>query len=412
MVIDRNYVCFQLYKLILCYWLNNVSFDVYLIYLNRYSLSMDNENKKAQLNYFKLKHYNGMYEQNYRIDNNLLNLLSTVKSKRVWRLLEYIVRHLDPYPMDLINDDDYVNAFFKSGGTSIDEKYRTLTINASDYIKTTLSNKTHGYQEFTQDAIALLNYRHVSDVNIMSYTSSSISVISVIESAKFYIRRRDHDVHTTHDFERFTSRNVLTTTDQKKLYSAHKIDVVLTPSIAKHMLLLTECFTVYDAKILDSLPLVPRRLYLLLRMHANANKSQDKNGGWSITLDLERLNALFAVNYKSISELLKNTKSFEQVNQLSDLALTAIPDHKSKLGKRITKVVLFFSNKDNSNTVTRPALRHRPRVVKGSHAEGVWARENLLILTRYQRDLESIGCRLDKTDEKRLVKYKRIIGMS
>lgn len=373
---------------------------------------MDIENKKAQLNFFKLKHNKGMYEQNYRIDNDLLNLLSTVTNKRVWRLIEYIVRHLDPYPMDLINDADYVSAFFKSGGTSIDEKYRTLSINASDYIQTTLSNKTHGYQEFTQDAIALLNYRHVSDVNIMSYTSSSISVLSVIESAKFYVRRRDHDVHTTHDFHRFTSRNELTTSDQKKLYSAHKIDFVLTPSIAKHLLLLTDCFTIYNGKIIDSLPLVSRRLYLLLRMHANANKSKDINNGWSISLDLPRLNALFVVNYKSISELLKNTKSFEHVNQLSDLALTAIPDQNSKQGKRITKAVLFFSNKDNSNAVTRPALRHRPRVVKGSHAEGVWARENLSLLTRYQRDLASIGSQLDKTDEKRLVRYKRIIGMT
>lgn len=60
----------------------------------------------------------------------------------------------------------------------------------------------------------------------------------------------------------------------------------------------------------------------------------------------------------------------------------------------------------------RPRLHRRPKVTKGSHAEGEWQRANLKLLAQYQTDLKSWDstARLTIPDLRKLIEYSRLFG--
>ncbi len=58
----------------------------------------------------------------------------------------------------------------------------------------------------------------------------------------------------------------------------------------------------------------------------------------------------------------------------------------------------------------RPRLKRRPKVVKGSHEEGVWMRKNLALLLDYEKALKEYDCaeKLDIKDVERIAEYSSI----
>lgn len=60
----------------------------------------------------------------------------------------------------------------------------------------------------------------------------------------------------------------------------------------------------------------------------------------------------------------------------------------------------------------RPRLNRRPKVKKGSHAEGEWQRANLKLLAQYQADLKNWDstARLTIPDLKKLIEYSRLFA--
>lgn len=60
----------------------------------------------------------------------------------------------------------------------------------------------------------------------------------------------------------------------------------------------------------------------------------------------------------------------------------------------------------------RPRLIRRPRVTKGSHAEGEWQRSNLKLLAQYQTDLKNWDstARLTIPDLRKLIEYSRLFA--
>ncbi|MGB5444022.1 MAG: replication initiation protein [Psychromonas sp.] len=60
----------------------------------------------------------------------------------------------------------------------------------------------------------------------------------------------------------------------------------------------------------------------------------------------------------------------------------------------------------------RPRLLRRPKVTKGSHAEGEWQRANLKLLVQYQKDLKNWDntARLTIPDLRKLIDYSRLFA--
>jgi len=60
----------------------------------------------------------------------------------------------------------------------------------------------------------------------------------------------------------------------------------------------------------------------------------------------------------------------------------------------------------------RPRLLRRPKVTKGSHAEGEWQRSNLKLLSQYQTNLKSWDktARLTIPDLRKLIEYSRLFA--
>lgn len=60
----------------------------------------------------------------------------------------------------------------------------------------------------------------------------------------------------------------------------------------------------------------------------------------------------------------------------------------------------------------RPRLLRRPKVTKGSHAEGEWQRANLQLLVQYQKDLKNWDniARLTIPDLRKLIDYSRLFA--
>lgn len=61
----------------------------------------------------------------------------------------------------------------------------------------------------------------------------------------------------------------------------------------------------------------------------------------------------------------------------------------------------------------RPRLLRRPKVTKGSHAEGEWQRSNLKLLAQYQTDLKNWdnAARLTIPDLRKLIDYSRLFAL-
>lgn len=103
--------------------------------------------------------------------------------------------------------------------------------------------------------------------------------------------------------------------------------------------------------------------------------------------------------------------AINRINNQTDLSVSY---KLIKEGRAVKKIVfVFISDKE---TVTakplRPRLPGRPRVVKDSDAEGLWARECIKILEKYQTELLAYDNKsmLPIRDAEKLVSYYRIIG--
>ena len=103
--------------------------------------------------------------------------------------------------------------------------------------------------------------------------------------------------------------------------------------------------------------------------------------------------------------------AIEKINAHTDVRVTFKP---KKMGNCITAIEFsyFTQCSSESEEFARPRLSRRPKVNKGSHAEGVWARGNLNRLGNYElsNQNENPAFRLAKADIRRCITYEKIIG--
>lgn len=153
------------------------------------------------------------------------------------------------------------------------------------------------------------------------------------------------------------------------------------------------------------------RLYQWLYKAKNLNSSKS---GDVVTVQLEidwmksqaALNGAYdrweAFNRKVL------TPAIERINVNTDLSVIYEP---IKTGRKVTAVK--FSYVVESSAVKkplRPRLFRRPKVVKGSHEEGVWMRKNLALLLGYESKLKKYDpeAKLSLPDLRKMAEYASI----
>jgi len=103
--------------------------------------------------------------------------------------------------------------------------------------------------------------------------------------------------------------------------------------------------------------------------------------------------------------------AIEKINAHTDICVKFKP---KKMGNCITAIEFAYSTQcpSKSEHIARPRLARRPKVKKGSHEEGVWARVNLNRLGGYElsNQNENPAFRLAKADIRRCITYAKIIG--
>lgn len=101
--------------------------------------------------------------------------------------------------------------------------------------------------------------------------------------------------------------------------------------------------------------------------------------------------------------------AIEKINAHTDLCVTFQP---KKMGNCITAIEFSYTPQSDGQHIARPRLARRPKVKKGSHEEGVWARVNLNRLGGYElsNQNENPSFRLEKVDIERCIMYAKILG--
>lgn len=98
----------------------------------------------------------------------------------------------------------------------------------------------------------------------------------------------------------------------------------------------------------------------------------------------------------------------KQGRKIHSLTFTYI-DELAKITKQLENgEIVALSNQKP----IRPRLLRRPKVTKGSHAEGEWQRANLKLLSQYQSDLKvwDSAARLTIPDLRKLIDYSRLFA--
>jgi plasmid replication initiation protein len=99
----------------------------------------------------------------------------------------------------------------------------------------------------------------------------------------------------------------------------------------------------------------------------------------------------------------------DKINANTDISVFYEP---IKLGRKVTAVKFsYVLEKDNSCIKPiRPRLYRRPKVIKGSHEEGVWMRKNLALLLEYEVQLKRYDDRakLPLSDLRKIAEYASI----
>ena len=116
--------------------------------------------------------------------------------------------------------------------------------------------------------------------------------------------------------------------------------------------------------------------------------------------------------------------AIDAINQKTNLSVSYIVTKQGRKVHALTftyideveKVTKALENGEEVELVSqkpiRPRLLRRPKVKKGSHAEGEWQRANFKLLAQYQTDLKNwdSAARLTIPDLKKLIEYSRLFG--
>lgn len=159
------------------------------------------------------------------------------------------------------------------------------------------------------------------------------------------------------------------------------------------------------------------RLYQLLKQKEKF-LNHKRNGRVVVELKLEWMKGIAGLqnSYQDWREFKRRVivPALKKINYNTDIDVVFKPQ---KIGKCVVGVEFSYTCKKRDEAFKlpcRPRIKKRPRVAKGSHGEGVWARNNLSMLGEYELVMQNAqgNFKLPKKDIERCFQYAKIIGDS
>lgn len=189
--------------------------------------------------------------------------------------------------------------------------------------------------------------------------------------------------------------------------------IEFSPKIEPYLFELKERFTAINFEFAAKLNTpFSFRLYQWLYKAKKLNKHK-KNQSVEVVLSVEWMKSQVAIagEYERWDNF--NCRlirpSIEKINAHTDLSVIYEP---VKEGRKVTAVRFSYvvETERTSSKPLRPRLFRRPKVVKGSHAEGEWMRKNLSLLLEYERALSAYdpSAKLALADLRKMAEYASI----
>ncbi|EPX6970179.1 replication initiation protein [Vibrio parahaemolyticus] len=154
------------------------------------------------------------------------------------------------------------------------------------------------------------------------------------------------------------------------------------------------------------------RLYQWLSKFRNLEKSKDGETV-SVVLNIDWMKAQSGLDGKHKTWGKFRDKvvqpAVDKINAETDLSVIWKP---VKTGRAVTAVKFNYIVELNAiSKPVRPRLNRRPKVVKGSHEEGVWMRKNLALLKKYRAELKAYDSEAKMTlpDLRTMLEYSKVV---
>mgnify|MGYP000592651283 CR=1 FL=1 len=198
-----------------------------------------------------------------------------------------------------------------------------------------------------------------------------------------------------------------------------KLELEFTPQVAPYLFELQGNFTKVNFEYASRLSTpFSFRLYQWLTREYRIKKGQY----YDLTLSIDEIkwNAGLENSYPTWMNFKKRViqPSIDAINQKTNLSVSYSV---TKLGRKVHSLTFTYIDEvkalNNGEEVElsnqkpiRPRLLRRPKVTKGSHAEGEWQRSNLKLLAQYQTDLKNWdnAARLTIPDLRKLISYSKV----
>lgn len=228
----------------------------------------------------------------------------------------------------------------------------------------------------------------VSDF-INTYSIDNKNIYAELRDAVRSIMRKPVKMYNekTEMFEEYAwlTKNAYSKTD-----GSHVI-MKFSSDIAPYLFELKERFTKIDFKYSAKLNTpFSFRLYQWLKKYENLNKNRN-NEIVCVELDIEwmKLQSQMVGSYERWGDFKDKViqPSVDKINAETDLSVIWKP---VKTGRKVSSVQFNYVVEVASvKKPLRPRLVRRPKVIKGSHQEGVWMRRNLSLLLDYEKALKA-----------------------
>lgn len=188
--------------------------------------------------------------------------------------------------------------------------------------------------------------------------------------------------------------------------------IQFSPLIEPYLFELKERFTQIDFKYASRLNTpFSFRLYQWLKRSENLHNSK-KGDSIGVLLDIDwmKTQAALSGKYERWGDFRDRTlqPAIDKINRETELSIIWKP---IKQGRKVHAIQFNYVVEVGAFTKPqRPRLNRRPKVVKGSHEEGVWMRKNLKLLLDYELALKEYDpmARLEIKDLERVVEYTSI----
>ncbi len=341
----------------------------------------------------------------FRVSNDVISGLMAMNSSS-WRMFEFVAMHLDIYPLELRLNDEFLESI-NQGKKYIPSEFRTVTLTAADYVKTFKLTDVAGRKQFVRDALSLFNEA------VEIFQGSTIRMSRPVTDLEFEVERRVKGQGAV--VEKFYAGEMLGT--KPAASQAARLTIEINENLAMAMLFVVKNFTRLDNKIKARLSPAANKLYTYLKMQVESEAKYREQ--IYITWDLDTWNRFLNTKHKSIRRLADSFAYDKQITESTDLTVVSGIDRTQKSGRAYTHFYVGVMKTPEHELIehdivdvkpVRKRLPARPKVLKGSDAEGIWARKCIKILDDFEKELKAHKRVLPKADRDKREKYLKIIG--